>query len=157
MKIEPRINIENVSKVGLVVSRFNTPITERLEVEALKKFDDLGFDPNKIIQLSVPGAYEIPLAAQSLLDSGCDGVVTLGAVIRGETTHYDYVCNAVERGCSQLQLEYKKPVVFGVLTTENGEQALARSGGSKENKGKECVEVLFEMLQMQMDLKKSQM
>jgi 6,7-dimethyl-8-ribityllumazine synthase len=74
--------------------------------------------------------------------------VALGLVIRGETSHYDYVCNAVERGCSQLQLEHNKPVAFGVLTTENRSQAEARCGGAKGNKGAESAQVVLDMLQV---------
>jgi 6,7-dimethyl-8-ribityllumazine synthase len=88
------------------------------------------------------------LAVQALLRNGCHGVVALGAVIRGETSHYDYVCAGVERGCSHLQLKYKKPVGFGVLTTENEEQALDRAGGAMGNKGAEAAEVVLEMIDL---------
>ncbi|MCB0414124.1 MAG: 6,7-dimethyl-8-ribityllumazine synthase [Bdellovibrionales bacterium] len=135
-------------KIGVVTSRFNQPITERLESEALKRLADLGYKEEQIVRVSVPGAFEIPLAAKQLLESGCHGVCALGAVIRGQTTHYDYVCMAVERGCSQLQLEYGRPVGFGVLTTENKDQAIARSGGQKENKGADTVDVVLEMLSL---------
>ena len=142
------LEVKKYKNLGLVVSRWNAPVTDLLKAEALKEFENLGVSFDNLNVVSVPGAYEIPYAAQSLLDNGAEGVVCLGAVIRGETTHYDYVCNSVERGCSGLQLEYKAPVVFGVLTTENGDQAFARANGTKENKGKECVHVLFEMLNL---------
>jgi 6,7-dimethyl-8-ribityllumazine synthase len=108
-----------------------------------------------VLAVRVPGAVEIPLAAQALLDIGCDGVVTLGAVIRGETSHYDYVCNSVERGVSELMLKYKKPIGFGVLTTENDEQAEARAGGKHGNKGAEAAEVVVEMIGLLKELKKA--
>ncbi len=92
------------------------------------------------------------MACQALLDQGCDGVVALGAIIRGETSHYDYVCSSVERGVSALILEYKKPIGFGVLTTENEEQAMARAGGEHGNKGAEAAEVVLEMIGLMKDL-----
>src|SRR5690242_8832619 len=109
-------------KIGIVTSRFNQNITERLEQGAYDRLLELGVLPEQIIRTRVPGAVEIPLTAMLLLDRECDAIIALGAVIRGETTHYDYVCNAVERGCNELMLKTKKPVVFGVLTTENEEQ-----------------------------------
>ncbi|MCC7405883.1 MAG: 6,7-dimethyl-8-ribityllumazine synthase [Bdellovibrionales bacterium] len=135
-------------RIGIVTSRFNPEITERLEQGALTKLSSLGFGPEQLVVTRVPGALEIPLAVQALLNAGCDGVVALGAVIRGETSHYDSVCAGVERGCSHLQLKFKKPVAFGVLTTENDEQALARSGGNMGNKGAEAAEVVIEMIDL---------
>src|SRR5690606_33762687 len=85
--------------------------------------------------------------------SGCDAVVALGAVIRGETSHYDYVCSAVERGCTELQLATRKPVVFGVLTTDNDEQAMDRAGGRHGNKGAEAAQVAIEMLALKRNIK----
>lgn len=136
-------------KIGVVTSRFNTPVTEPLEAGALERLVEIGIKPEQVLAVRVPGAVEIPHAAQMLFNKGCDAVIALGAVIRGETTHYDYVCNSVERGCSQLMVDYKKPVVFGVLTTENGEQAFARVGGKKGHKGKEAAEVAIEMLNLE--------
>lgn len=101
-----------------------------------------------VFAVRVPGAFEIPLAAQALLEAGCEAVVALGAVIRGETSHYDYVCAAVERGCSEVQLKTGKPVAFGVLTTDNDEQALDRAGGKHGNKGAEAAEVAVEMARL---------
>ncbi len=138
-------------KVGVVTARFNSEITEKLEEGALSLLEE---NDVEILNVKVPGAVEIPLACQSLLDAGCDGVVALGAVIRGETSHYDYVCNSVERGVTQLMLEYKKPIGFGVLTTENDEQALDRSGGRHGNKGAEAAQVTLEMIGLTKDLKK---
>lgn len=138
-------------KIGVVTSRFNERVTLKLEEGALAQLKEFGAEEGQIVRTQVPGAFEIPMAAQWLLEAGCDAVVALGAVIRGETTHYDYVCSSVERGCTELQLKYNKPVVFGVLTTENGEQAFARTGGAKGHKGVEAIEVAVEML----NLKKS--
>jgi 6,7-dimethyl-8-ribityllumazine synthase len=140
-------NPENKNyKIGVVTSRFNRPVTEKLEEGAIGRLHEAGLTEDDIIQVRVPGAVEIPLVVKQLFDAGCDAVVTVGAVIRGETTHYDFVCNSVERGCSQLMLEYGRPVGFGVITTENAEQAYARAGGKKGNKGADCSEVVLEML-----------
>jgi 6,7-dimethyl-8-ribityllumazine synthase len=138
--------------VGIVTSRFNSEVTEKLLSGAVDFLEHLDTDI-EILSISVPGAVEIPLAAQALLDKGCDGVVTLGAVIRGETSHYDFVCNSVERGVSQLMLEYKKPIGFGVLTTENDEQAMDRAGGKHGNKGRDAAEVTIEMIGLLKQLK----
>ncbi len=142
----------------MVTSRFNSEITEKLEEGALDFLETLqtqGAYQLDVLAVRVPGAVEIPLAAQALLDLGCDGVVTLGCVIRGETSHYDYVCNSVERGVSELMLKYKKPIGFGVLTTENDEQAEARAGGKHGNKGAEAAEVVVEMIGLLKELKKA--
>lgn len=133
-------------RIGVVTSRFNSVITEKLEEGALKELARLGLGKDQIQRVSVPGAMEIPLLVKSLFASGCDGVVALGCVIRGETSHFDYVCNAVERGCSQVSLEVGRPVGFGVLTTENEDQAWDRAGGSMGNKGQEAAQVTVELV-----------
>lgn len=135
-------------KIGVVTSRFNSSITEGLEMGCYQRLLDLGVRAEHIVRVRVPGAVEIPLAALKLLDKDCDAVIALGAVIRGETTHYDYVCNSVERGCSEVMLRTKKPVVFGVLTTENEQQAEDRVGGAHGHKGKDAAEVAVEMLSL---------
>ena len=149
--LKGEIKVNSKWKIGIVTSRFNEKVTSGLEEGALAHLMELGVKESHIMKTQVPGAFEIPMAAQWLLEYGCDAVIALGAVIRGETTHYDYVCNSVERGCTALQLKYNKPVGFGVLTTENGEQAFARVGGDKGHKGVEVVDVVIEML----NLKKS--
>lgn len=136
----------------MVTAIFNSEVTDKLEEGALQ-FLESSTDPIEISAVRVPGAVEIPIAVQALLDRGCDGVVALGAVIRGETSHYDYVCNSVERGITQLMLEYKKPIGFGVLTTENDEQAMDRAGGKHGNKGAEAAQVTLEMIALLNDLK----
>jgi 6,7-dimethyl-8-ribityllumazine synthase len=149
-------NIENIRAraneyvVGIVTSQFNENITGPLRQGALEVLNEFGLS---YFDVEVPGAVEIPLAAQWLIEGKkCDAVITLGAVIRGETSHFDFVCNSVERGCSELQLKYNVPVAFGVLTTENGHQAMARAGGSKGNKGKEAAFVALEMLALKEEL-----
>lgn len=108
----------------------------------------------EVYSVKVPGAIEIPVAAKALLDAGCEGVVALGAVIRGETSHYDVVCASVERGLTQLMLETGKAVGFGILTTENEEQAFDRVGGDHGHKGEETALTVLEMIGLLKDLKK---
>ncbi|MBX2987407.1 MAG: 6,7-dimethyl-8-ribityllumazine synthase [Bdellovibrionaceae bacterium] len=139
-------------KVGVVTSRFNEEVTSRLEEGALSYLEEIGAE---ILNVRVPGAVEIPLACKALFDAGCDGVVACGAVIRGETSHYDVVCNSVERGVTRLMLETGKPIGFGVITTENDEQAMDRAGGRHGNKGGEAAQVVVEMLGLLDDLRKS--
>lgn len=139
-------------KVGLVTSRFNEEITGKLEAGAVHRFLELGGEKEQLLQVSVPGALEIPMASRWLFNAGCDGVISLGAVIRGETSHYDIVCEGYLRGCLRVQEEVGKPLSFGVLTVENKEQALRRSGDGKGHKGRESVEVLVEMLSLQGEL-----
>lgn len=148
MTIQGTLEIQDRFKIGIVTSRFNAEITEKLEAGAYARLIELGMNTEKIVRVRVPGAVEIPLAALHLLESDCDAVIALGCVIRGETTHYDYVCNSVERGCTQVMLQTKKPVVFGVLTTENEEQAEARVGGAFGHKGRDAAEVAVEMLNL---------
>jgi 6,7-dimethyl-8-ribityllumazine synthase len=136
--------MEKTIKVAVVTSRWNNEITEKLEEGAISFLESI--DGVEIFAALVPGAVELPLACQAFLDAGCDGVVALGAVIRGETSHYDYVCNSVTDGLTRLMLDYKKPVGFGVLTTENDEQALDRAGGKHGNKGAEAAQVVMEMI-----------
>ncbi|WP_413580540.1 6,7-dimethyl-8-ribityllumazine synthase [Bdellovibrio sp. HCB288] len=132
-------------KVGVVTARWNSEITQKLEEGAISYLESC--EGVEIYAALVPGAVEIPLACQAFLDAGCDGVVALGAVIRGETSHYDYVCNSVTDGLTRLMLDYKKPIGFGVLTTENEEQAMARTGSAEHmNKGEESAQVVMEMI-----------
>ncbi|MFM6929711.1 MAG: 6,7-dimethyl-8-ribityllumazine synthase [Bdellovibrio sp.] len=131
-------------KVGVVTSRWNNEITEKLEEGAISYLESC--EGVEIFAALVPGAVELPLACQAFLDAGCDGVIALGAVIRGETSHYDYVCSSVTDGITRLMLDYKKPIGFGVLTTETEEQALARAGGEHGNKGAEAAQVVMEMI-----------
>jgi 6,7-dimethyl-8-ribityllumazine synthase len=142
-------------KIGIVTSRFNEEITEALEEGAINFLDSLKDEYEiDVWSVRVPGAIEIPLACQALLSRGCQGVIALGAVIRGDTSHFDYVCNSVERGISQIMLETGKPIGFGVLTTENWEQAKARAGGEHGNKGIETAQCVVEMIGLMTHLNK---
>lgn len=140
-------------RLGIVTARFNNHITDKLLSGAISELKKCGVKERQITAVAVPGAVEISLAAQWLLEQKYDGVIALGAVIRGETTHYDYVCTSVERGCTTLQLKYGKPVVFGVLTTENEEQAVNRVGGTHGHKGVEAAHVLLDMLNLELKIK----
>lgn len=133
-----------MQRVGVVTARFNAEITGKLEEGAISVLEGLG--GLEIFALRVPGAIEIPIACQALLDQGCEGVVAIGAVIRGDTTHYDMVCNSVERGITALMLDTKKPIGFGVVTTENEEQAMDRAGGKHGNKGADAAQAMLEMM-----------
>jgi len=135
-------------KIGIVTARFNSEVTSKLEEGALRILTKLGVSNSNIRVASVPGAIEITTTARALLKSGCDAVIALGCVIRGETTHYESVVHAVDTGCTHLQLETGKPVVFGVLTTENLEQAIDRIGGHHGHKGEEAAEVAIEMVNL---------
>ena len=136
--------------IGIVTSQFNENITGKLRQGALEVLNEFGVN---YFDVEVPGAVEISLAVKWLIEGKkCDAVITLGAVIRGETPHFDFVCNSVERGCTELQLQHGVPVAFGVLTTEDGHQALARAGGAKGNKGKEAAFVALEMLALKEQL-----
>lgn len=133
--------------VAIVVSRFNEEITERLTRGALTRLRELNFKDTQITVVHVPGVVEIPLVADHLAASKqFKAIVSLGAVVRGETDHYQYVCEQVSQGCQQVMLTHKIPVIFGVLTTEDEQQALARSGGDHGNKGADAIDAACEMV-----------
>lgn len=133
--------------VAIVVSQFNQFITGRLLEGCLKGLKEYGIDDRNITVIEVPGAIEIPLACQQIITSHKpDAVIALGCVIRGETSHYDYVCEQVSQGCQQLAMSRSIPVIFGVLTTENEAQALARVGGKHGHKGFEAAEAALTMV-----------
>ena len=140
-------------KIGVVTSRFNSEITERLESGAIDYLTGINEAVVEILSVRVPGAVEIPLACKALFEAGCDGVVALGAVIRGDTAHFDYVCNSVERGVTELMLREGKPIGFGVLTVDTDEQAEERVGGKHGHKGIEAAQVTYEMIGLLRDLR----
>lgn len=127
-------------RFGIVASRFNEFVTSRLLDGALDSLSRHGVEEKDVTVAWVPGAFEIPLAAQKMAESGkYDAVIVLGAVIRGATSHYDLVCNEVAKGVAQTSLHTGVPVMFGVITTENLEQAIDRAGAKVGNKGFECA------------------
>ena len=131
-------------KIGLVLSLFNLDISSRLKNGALDELKKEGIDNFEIIE--VPGVVEIPLSAQWLFQKDCQAVIALGTVIRGETSHFNACCRMVEQGCMQVQLQMNRPVIFGILMTENKEQALARTGGAKGHIARAAVQTTLKML-----------
>ncbi len=133
-------------KFGVVASRFNEFITSKLLEGALDSLTRHGVAEDAIDVAWVPGAFEIPLVASKMAESGrYDAVLTLGAVIRGATSHYDVVCAEVSKGVAQTSLKSGVPVIFGVLTTDTIEQAIERAGTKAGNKGAECAQSAIEM------------
>ena len=136
-------------KVGIVAGRFNEFITSKLVGGAMDGLLRHDVKDEDVDIAWVPGAFEIPLVASKMAKSGkYDAVICLGAVIRGDTTHYDYVCNEVSKGIATVSLESGIPVMFGVLTTENIEQAIARAGSKGGNKGYDCARGAVEMVNL---------
>jgi 6,7-dimethyl-8-ribityllumazine synthase len=148
MKIEGNLNAEN-KKFAIVSSRFNELVVKELHAGAYSTLIRSGAIEANIDEVYVPGAFEIPMCAKALAETKkYDGIICLGAVIRGDTTHYDYVCNEVAKGISTVQLTTGVPCSFGVITTENLEQALLRSGSKAGNKGSEAALVTIEMVNL---------
>ena len=133
-------------RVAVVVARFNKFVTLKLLDGAKKCFKDKGVEPENILIVEVPGSFEIPLIASKLASSSSyDAIVCIGAVIKGETDHYEHVSKIASEGILNVAMSTGVPVTFGVLTTENTEQALARAGGDHGNVGYEAAEVAIEM------------
>ena len=147
-KLEGKVVADGI-KVGIVAGRFNEFIVSKLvggAVDGLVRHDVKDDD---ITVAWVPGAFEIPLAAKKMAKSGkYDAIICLGTVIRGQTSHYDYVCNEVSKGIAQVSLESEIPVMFGILTTENIEQAVERAGTKAGNKGYDCALGAIEMVNL---------
>ena len=133
-------------KIGIINSRFNEFITSKLlsgAEDCLLRHD---VSPENIEIVWVPGAFEIPLVAQKMAKSGkYDAIICLGCVIRGATSHYDYVCREVSKGIAKVSLDSELPVIFGIVTTENIEQAIERAGTKAGNKGYDCAMNALEM------------
>lgn len=137
------------NKIVIIVSRFNDKITNRLLEGARNHLKCNGVSDEMIDIVWVPGAVEIPLVAKKhAKQNKYDAIICLGAVIRGETGHYDFVCSMVSDGVMRVMLDYDLPVIFGVLTTENSEQAIARSGGCHSDKGAESAAAALEMIKV---------
>ena len=136
-------------RFGLIVSRFNSFICERLLEGAIDTLVRHGADDSQLKVVRVPGAFEIPLVAKKMAASGkYDAVITLGAVIRGGTPHFDYVCAEVSKGVASVSLDSGVPVAFGVLTTDSVEQAIERAGTKAGNKGAEAAMSAIEMVNL---------
>lgn len=134
-------------RIGVAVARFNDAITVRLRQGAVNALERHGI--TDIREVWVPGAFELPLAARALItDGGCDAVVALGCVIRGDTGHYDFVAGECASGLQRVQLDLAAPVVFGVLTTENVGQAIERASVVQMDKGGEAADTAVEMIEI---------
>ena len=147
-KIEGKLSAQG-QKIGIVAARFNEFITSKLLGGAEDSFIRHGGDPDDIEVAWVPGAFEIPLIAKKMADSGrYDAVVCLGAVIRGATPHFDMVANEATKGIAKVGLDSNIPVIFGVLTTDSIEQAVERAGTKAGNKGFDAMATAIEMVNL---------
>ena len=146
--IEGRISAEGF-RFAIIVSRFNDFISSKLVEGAMDALKRHGGNEDQVSLIKVPGAFEIPLAAKKLAESGkFNAIICLGAVIRGSTPHFDYVAAEVSKGIAQVALESKVPVTFGVLTTDNLEQAIERAGSKLGNKGWDAAIAAMEMVNL---------
>lgn len=153
-ELQKTMNGQNL-KIAIVTAEFNEFITSRLLDGAHKTLLKHGVKDDNIDLVYVPGAFELPLTAKTLAETGkYDSVITLGCVIRGSTTHYDYVCNEAAKGISHAGLSTGVPVIFGVITTENIEQAIDRAGAKVGNKGSEAAATAIEMASIIESIKK---
>ena len=153
--LEGKVVAPEGMKVGIVASRFNEIIVNKLLGGAVDGLVRHGVEDENITAAWVPGAFEIPTAASKMAASGkYDAVICLGAVIRGATSHYDYVCAEVSKGIASVSLNSDIPVMFGVLTTDTIEQAIERAGTKAGNKGFECAEGAIEMVNLSRELEK---
>lgn len=142
--------------IGIVCSEWNDEITNGLKTGAQEALRAAGVDPDQVYELMVPGAYELPLGAQWVIERfDVDAVICLGSVIRGETSHFDFVCQGASAGIMEVGLTYNLPVIFGVLTDDHIEQSRARSGGKHGNKGTEAAVTALRMLALRDDLNKA--
>lgn len=131
-------------RIGIVVSRFNGFITEQLAQGALEVLEKHGCRHENISFVKVPGAWELPIAAKNLAPL-CDAIIALGAVVRGDTPHFEYVASGAVNGLTQVSIKTGVPIVFGVLTTDDMQQAMDRAGGKSGNKGSEAAEAAIEL------------
>lgn len=136
--------------IGIVVSEWNSPVTSNLLKGAVDTLISAGVSDDDIIIEYVPGSVELTFGAKTLIEGTlAHAVIVLGCVIQGETAHFDYVCDSITQGVTALNIEYDTPVIFGVLTTNNQEQAEARAGGTHGNKGEDCAIAALKMIALQ--------
>jgi len=140
--------------IGIVASRYNARIVDRLLSACIARLQKAGLGTDRILVVEVPGAFEIPVAVQRLvLKNTCDAVIALGAVIRGETPHFEYIARECAHGLARIALDQDIPIIFGVLTVDNMEQALDRSGAEESNKGAEAAQTAIHMVHVMRRLK----
>jgi 6,7-dimethyl-8-ribityllumazine synthase len=142
---------------GIVVSDWNNHITHALRDGAIETLKDLGAIEENILVINVPGSFELVYGSKIMCENYVDAVIAIGSVIRGETAHFDYVCQGVTHGIKDLNLTYDVPVIFCVLTDDNEEQSIARSGGKHGNKGIEAAVAAVQMAQLNLDYGTSDM
>ena len=136
-------------KFALVVSEWNTEVTESLYAGAVKTLLENGAQKQNLVRIDVPGSFELSLGAQKMAQQeSIDAVICIGCVIQGETKHFDFICDAVAHGITNVSLKYDKPVIFGVLTPNSQKQALDRAGGKHGNKGDEAAITAIKMLSL---------
>jgi len=144
-----QVNLKDVSekKFGIVMSEWNSSVTESLLEGVLQTLLSRGAQKENIVTVQVPGSFELSLGAQRMAKKETiDAVICLGCVIQGETRHFEFICHAVTNGLTEVSLKYNKPVIFGVLTTDTYQQALDRAGGKHGNKGDEAAITAIKML-----------
>ena len=140
-------------KIGLVISRFNNLVTEKLLEGAKDRLSQLGMNLDHLSVARVPGAFELPRGVKAMANRGdLDGIIALGAVVRGETPHFEYVANEASKGLAQLNMKLDVPVTFGLITADTMDQALNRAGGKQGNKGVEASEALVEMINLEREI-----
>jgi len=144
--IEGKSQLDN-AKITVIASRFNNFVVDRLLEACLGTLKKSGLQDQDITVVRVPGAFEIPSTVQQVIKhTACDAVITLGAVIRGETPHFEYICSECTRGLGEISMANDIPVIFGVLTVDNTEQAMDRAGTEESNKGAESAQAAIEMI-----------
>lgn len=143
-------------RIGIVVSRFNEFITSKLLSGALDMLYRHGVDSELVEVVWVPGAFEIPLTAKKMVERGYDGIICLGAIIRGATPHFEYIASEVTKGIAQVALETGIPIVYGLITADTLEQAIERAGTKAGNKGADAALTVLEMINLFKELRKSQ-
>ncbi|MDP4186851.1 MAG: 6,7-dimethyl-8-ribityllumazine synthase [Bacteroidota bacterium] len=142
-------------KFGIVVSEYNNDITEAVFNGTYKTLLKHGAKEENLLKRYVPGGFELTLGAQFMAEyTNVDAIICIGCIIRGETAHFDYICDSITKGLTDLNLEYNLPFLFGVLTTNNYEQALERSGGKRGNKGDEVAIAAIKMVALKREMEK---
>ncbi len=145
----------NGMKIGIVVSEWNYEVTGALADGAVESLKKLGVRDEDILVKHVPGSFELTLGGQFFAEyTDVNAIILLGCVIQGETRHFDFICQGVAKGATDLNIKYNLPVIFGVLTTENQQQALDRAGGKHGNKGDEAAYTALKMVALQTSLRR---
>ncbi|MFL2705085.1 MAG: 6,7-dimethyl-8-ribityllumazine synthase [Gammaproteobacteria bacterium] len=139
--------VSKEAKYGIISTQWNKFVVDVMLENAVHELTSQGVDPKNIKKIEVPGSYELPIAAQKMLEKNVDAVIALGAVIKGETPHFEFVSSSCANGLTRVSLDAKKPVLFGVLTTETEEQAIERADPERGNKGGEVAQSAMELLE----------